>query len=81
MGPKVEVGLTVDLGQSTSGIRNCRPTFLTLFSASVTKSAVKEFWTDIKRITSLPLWLTVDAAYTCYVAVMGVFAYWGPQVC
>ena len=35
---------------------------------------------DVRQIASLRVWLTVDCAYIFYVAVMGVYAYWGPQV-
>lgn len=49
-------------------------------ATSVRKGAFEEFWADIKKILSLRTWLTVDVAYTFYVAVMGVYAFWGPQV-
>jgi|LauGreSBDMM110SN_4_FD.fasta_scaffold189249_1 hypothetical protein len=44
------------------------------------KGGLEGFWIDIKKITSLRTWLTVDAAYTFHIAVMGVYAYWGPKV-
>ena len=53
---------------------------LTSTSAADLKTTVYEFLQDVGRITRLRVWLTVNGAYIFYVAVMGVYAYWGPQV-
>ena len=42
-------------------------------------SAISVFWSDVKRILSLRIWLLSAIAYTFYVAVLGAYAYWGPQ--
>ncbi|GAX75013.1 hypothetical protein CEUSTIGMA_g2459.t1 [Chlamydomonas eustigma] len=44
-----------------------------------TLSALQQFWHDVKTIGSLPVWLCLASGQTCYVAVLGVFAFWGPQ--
>lgn len=43
------------------------------------KDVVAEFWTDVKTVFSQRVWVHVNMAYTLYVAVLGVYAFWGPQ--
>ncbi|KAL6752636.1 major facilitator superfamily domain-containing protein [Haematococcus lacustris] len=40
---------------------------------------VRSFLRDVQMVGSQPVWLLLAAGYTLYVAVMGVYAYWGPQ--
>jgi MFS family permease len=44
-----------------------------------TGAALQAFWIDIKRVLSLKIWLLAAIAFTLYVAVLGCYAYWGPQ--
>eukprot|EP00198_Chlamydomonas_reinhardtii_P001936 XP_001691272.1 predicted protein [Chlamydomonas reinhardtii] len=39
-----------------------------------------EFGGDVAIVLRQRVWLAVCGAYTAYVAVLGVYAYWGPQV-
>jgi len=34
------------------------------------------FWTDVRLVARQPVWFLACAAYTLYVAVLGVYAYW-----
>ncbi|GIL51235.1 hypothetical protein Vafri_7090, partial [Volvox africanus] len=38
-----------------------------------------EFLTDVATVFRQRVWVSVCAAYTAYVAVLGVYAYWGPK--
>mmetsp|Transcript_6270 Transcript_6270/g.13766 ORF Transcript_6270/g.13766 Transcript_6270/m.13766 type:complete len:518 (+) Transcript_6270:206-1759(+) len=40
---------------------------------------LRTFWNDIKKVCAQRVWVIVDVAYTFYVAVIGVYGYWGPQ--
>ncbi|MEW5300888.1 MAG: hypothetical protein WDW36_003782 [Sanguina aurantia] len=42
------------------------------------KAALSEFWSDVKIVLQQKVWVTICAAYTCYVAVLGVYSFWGP---
>ncbi len=37
------------------------------------------FWADVKTVMSQRVYATLCFAYTSYVAVLGVYAFWGPQ--
>jgi hypothetical protein len=43
------------------------------------KDVTKEFFVDTARIFKHPVWVLMVAGYTCYAAVIGVFAFWGPK--
>lgn len=44
------------------------------------REVVAEFFGDVATVCRQRVWVSVCAAYTAYVAVLGVYAYWGPQV-
>ncbi len=44
------------------------------------REVVGEFCGDVATVCRQRVWVSVCAAYTAYVAVLGVYAYWGPQV-
>lgn len=48
-------------------------------SRRTTLEVVREFLSDVATVGRQPVWISVCAAYTAYVAVLGVYAYWGPQ--
>ena len=39
----------------------------------------RAFVLDVKRVASLKVWLFINMGFTLYVAVLGVYAYWGPK--
>lgn len=43
------------------------------------KDMAAEFWTDVKIVFRQRVWVHVNIAYILYVAVVGVYAFWGPQ--
>ncbi|GLI62008.1 hypothetical protein VaNZ11_004582, partial [Volvox africanus] len=43
------------------------------------RAIVGEFLTDVATVFRQRVWVSVCAAYTAYVAVLGVYAYWGPK--
>lgn len=43
------------------------------------REVVAEFFGDVATVCRQRVWVSVCAAYTAYVAVLGVYAYWGPQ--
>lgn len=42
-------------------------------------AVARAFWLDVKRVVSLKVWLFINMGFTLYVAVLGVYAYWGPK--
>ena len=50
--------------------------------SSASKKAMqllKEFMLDVRQVLRQRTWVMTCMAYTLYVAVLGVYAYWGPQ--
>ncbi|GIL75350.1 hypothetical protein Vretimale_8027 [Volvox reticuliferus] len=43
------------------------------------RAVVGEFLSDVATVLRQRVWVSVCAAYTSYVAVLGVYAYWGPK--
>ncbi|PNW82967.1 hypothetical protein CHLRE_06g301550v5 [Chlamydomonas reinhardtii] len=43
------------------------------------RALLREFGGDVAIVLRQRVWLAVCGAYTAYVAVLGVYAYWGPQ--
>ncbi|GLC66203.1 hypothetical protein PLESTF_000396100 [Pleodorina starrii] len=43
------------------------------------RAVVREFLVDVATVLRQPVWVAVCGAYTAYVAVLGVYAYWGPK--
>ncbi|KXZ51059.1 hypothetical protein GPECTOR_14g45 [Gonium pectorale] len=43
------------------------------------RAVLREFAADVATVGRQRVWVAVCAAYTAYVAVLGVLAYWGPQ--
>lgn len=43
------------------------------------RAVVREFMGDVATVFRQPVWRSVCASYTLYVAVLGVYAYWGPK--
>ncbi|GFR52405.1 hypothetical protein Agub_g14975, partial [Astrephomene gubernaculifera] len=48
-------------------------------TASRWRALLREFGADVATVCRQRVWVAVCAAYTAYVAVLGVYAYWGPQ--
>ncbi|EFJ49042.1 hypothetical protein VOLCADRAFT_59957 [Volvox carteri f. nagariensis] len=43
------------------------------------RDVVREFLADVATVCRQRVWVSVCIAYTAYVAVLGVYAYWGPK--